>query len=158
MTEQIDITIAEYIEELWANTPSSASTDSQSVLELLAMTMFADKQVLAVEIKAFVNVVLRLQREHVITTDLTEADIIKWYETRKDDLAYVIQNHVFEAWIDDKVEALQDFPDKHLLLRAMDEIANADGEKHVSEAALEVLTTQKWADAMIRKYSRKEVA
>lgn len=155
MSDQIDMSISDYIEELWANTPSPASTDSQSVLELLAMTMFADKQVLAVEIQAFVKIVLRFQRDHVISTELTEADIIHWYEARKKDLASVVQEHQFESWINQKIEALQDFPDKHLLLRAMDEIAVSDGDKHVSEEALEVLTTQKWAEALIQKYSRK---
>ncbi len=158
MSEYVDMNITEFVEELWANTPSPATTDTQSVLELLAMTMFADKQVLAVEIQAFVRIVTRFQRDNVISTDLTEADIIKWYEARKQDLASVVSNHVFENWINAKVEALEDFPDKHLLLRAMDEIACADGEKHVSEQALEVLTTQKWADALIQKYSRKRVA
>lgn len=158
MSEIVDMTISDFVEELWNNTPRSVSTDSQSVIELLAMTMFADKQVLAVEIQTFVDIVLRFQRDHVITTQLTEADIIKWYETRKDDLAYVVQNHVFEQWIDDKIKALEGFPDKHLLLRAMDEIAQADGEKHVSEQAFEILTTQKWAEALIQKYSRKQVA
>ncbi len=157
MSEAFDISITEYIEELLANTPGPTSTDSQSVLELLAMTMFADKQVLAVEIQAFVRVVLRFQRDHVICTELTEAEIIRWYEERKEDLAKVVENHVFESWIDSKIEALRDFPDKHLLLRGMDEIAHADGEKHVSEQALEVLTTQKWAESLIQKYSRNRV-
>ena len=37
-------------------------------------------------------------------------------------------------------------------------VAYADGEKHVSEKALEILTTQKWAEALIKKYSRNRVA
>ena len=131
---------------------------TQSVLELLAVTMFADKKVLASEIQAFVANVQWLQNDYVLKTSLSEGEIIKWYEANKDAMRALIQPGNFEAWMDIKVEELKDFPDKHLLLRAMDEIAHADGEKHISEKALEVLTAKKWAEALLKKYNRKWVA
>ena len=131
---------------------------TQSVLELLAVTMFADKKVLASEIQAFVANVQWLQNDHVLKTSLSEGEIIKWYEANKGAMRALIQPGNFEAWMDLKVEELKDFPDKHLLLRAMDEIAHADGEKHISEKALEVLTAKKWAEALLKKYNRKWVA
>ena len=131
---------------------------TQSVLELLAVTMFADKKVLASEIQAFVANVQWLQNDYVLKTSLSEGEIIKWYEANKDAMRALIQPGNFEAWMDIKVEELKDFPDKHLLLRAMDKIAHADGEKHISEKALEVLTAKKWAEALLKKYNRKWVA
>ncbi len=147
--------ITEIISELMAKTHKPIEADTKYVLELLALTMFADKQVLAAEIQTFVDIVLRFQRENILTTKLTEADIILWYEEQKADLANVIQHGVFESWIEERLQNLRDFPDKHLLLRAIDEIANADGEKHISEKALEVLTAKKWAESLLSLYSGK---
>ncbi len=158
MSDMTPKDISAIVEELLAKTRQTTTTDMQSVLELLAMTMFADKQVLAVEIQAFVDIILRFQYENVLKTDLSEADIIAWYEDHKANLVQIVQHGAFEPWIENKIETLKDFPDKHLLLRAMNEIASADGEVHVSEKALEVLTAKKWADTLLQKYDRKWVA
>jgi len=142
---------------------TSASVDnldaeSQSALELMAMAMFADKRVLASEIQAFVVSVKSLQDQLVLKTRLSEAEIIVWYETHKSVLSDVIVKHQFESWMEQQIAALMNFPDKHLLLRAMDDIARSDGEKHISETALETLTAQKWAAVLLEKYPRKWVA
>lgn len=158
MNEDYETDIELIVDELVDGVATPAATDPQSVLELLAMTMFADKQVLASEIKAFVKVVLRFQEQNILSTEFTEATAIKWYEVNKGKLSHIVANHEFENWMDEKISSLEDFPDKHQLLLAMDEIAIADGEKHISEQALEVLTTNKWADALIEKYSRPRAA
>lgn len=147
--------IKSVVEELSSTTHNPIIPDSEYVLELLALTMFADKQVLAAEIQAFTDIVIRFQRENVLSTDLSEGDIIKWYETHKDALSSVVQHDVFESWIEERLEKLRDFPDKHLLLRAIDEIAQSDGEKHVSEKALEVIAAKKWAESLLKLYTRK---
>lgn len=136
----------------------SVPTDVQSVLEILAMTMFADKQVLATEIQCFVEVVLRFQDQNSLSSEMSEADVIQWYEDHKAALASTLDNQTFESWMDEKIESLKDFSDLHQLLRAMDEIAMADGERHISEKALEVLTSEKLADALFKKYNEKHAA
>ena len=47
--------------------------DLENILGLLAMTIFADKKILAAEIKAFTRAVRYLQNEQVITTAMSEA-------------------------------------------------------------------------------------
>lgn len=148
--------VDEVVEALMARYETSSKTiEVQCVLEVLAMTMFADKQVLAAEIQCFVDVVLRLQKKNSLRSEMSEAEVITWYEDNKVNLASVLENQSFESWMDEKIESLKNFPDLHQLLLAMDEIAMADGERHVSEKAFEVLTSEKLADALFKKYNQK---
>lgn len=151
-----DNSITHVVQELIDRTHRPVSADSECVLELLALTMFADKQVLASEIQTFVAIVLRFQDENILTSQMSETEVIHWYEIHKGDLSKVVQHGIFETWIEERIHKLRDFPDKHLLLRGIDEIALADGEKHVSEKALEVLTAKKWADALLKLYSQNK--
>lgn len=146
--------IESVVDDLMDQKRKPVAADVDCVLELLAITMFADKQVLASEIQAFVEIVLRLQRDNTLSTNMSEAKIILWYELHKEELTRVMQHDVFESWIEERIHKLRDFPDKHLLLRAIDEIAIADGEKHISEKALHVLTARKWADALLELYAQ----
>lgn len=155
--EMVHLEIEAIVSDLMTKAHKKEQTDSQNVLELLAITMFADKQVLAAEIQAFTDIILRFQRENILATELSEAEIINWYEDHKEDLKQVVNHNAFEPWISEKIRALRDFPDKHLLLRGIDEIAEADGEKHVSEKALEVITAKKWAESLLEIYSQKAV-
>jgi len=127
-------------------------TDTQNVLELLAMTMFADKRVLSEEIKVFVASVQTFQTENILPSTLSEAEIIHWYEDHKTRLIDIAKHSAFEDWINQKIDDLAAFPDKHRLLQAMDDIARADGNVHFSEQALVILATRKWADMLVAFY------
>lgn len=118
-----------------------SSTD-QSILELLAMTILADKQIYAAEIKAFTHSVLKLQDEGVLSTKYSEARVILWYETHKDDLADQLSYSKFEDWINHKISNLSSLTDKLLVLDAIEFISKSDGEEHISEKALLILASR----------------
>jgi len=118
------------------------NSKDQSILELLAMTIFADKQIFAAEIRAFTKSVLLLQEQGVIETQMSEANVILWYETHKDELQSLLQTERFENWMDAKIIALQTLSNKVMVLEAIEYIAKSDEEEHISEKALRVLASR----------------
>ncbi len=115
-----------------------------SLLGLLAMTIFADKKVLSEEIKAFVGSVKYLQSMQVVVASVSEADIIMWYELNKDELKTKVTGKGFEIWLRDCLGNLSTVKNKPAILIAMGDIANADEEVHVSEVALVALVAKHW--------------
>lgn len=111
----------------------------QSVLELLAMTIFADKKVCSEEIMAFVETVQFLQVKNVLLTDLSEAKIILWYETYKSSLAEQLKTAEFEDWLRKTLAQVRQVADKQVILEGIEKIARADNELHISEKAFKVL-------------------
>jgi len=117
---------------------------SSSVLRLLAMTIFADKRVLSEEIKVFVETVLAFQKTGVIQGNFTEARLILWYETNKDEFSNILERHSFTEWFSTELSHLSDFEHKSELIEAVLKIARSDDDEHVSEQALAVLMAKKW--------------
>jgi len=118
------------------------STDS--VLSLLAMTVFADKNVFAVEIFGFVKAAQFLQAKNVIKPDMSEADLLIWYEDHKEELFTRVIKHDVEIWLSECLNELNHVENKAAILTAMTDIATADDELHISEVALHVLAANKW--------------
>ena len=117
---------------------------SNSLMGLLAMTMFADKKVLSQEIRAFVNSVKYLQCTGVLDDSMSEADIIMWYELNKDELKTKVTGKGFEVWLQNCLADLSPLTNKSAVLIAMGDIANSDDEIHVSEMALVALVAKRW--------------
>jgi len=111
----------------------------QAVLELLAMTIFADKKIYSEEIKAFSASVQDLQSKEVLSTDFCETKIILWYELYKRPLQEKLKTHNFEFWLEQTLERVNKSTHKPAILDAIDYIARADDEHHISEKAYKVL-------------------
>jgi len=122
----------------------SHTPQDHAIMSLLALTMFADKQVLAKEIKAFSNAVIRLSRSEVLHSGYTETRAILWYESHKGDLKDSLKPEVFQIRISELLDSLKGFTRKQDLLTEMIQIANSDQDEHVSEKALTVIIARQW--------------
>jgi len=121
------------------------TSETQTLLEVLAMAIFADKRVLAAEITAFSQAVQNLQAQNIINEALTETRVILWYETNKDRLKEILDNHEFEVWLQNIRGSLSDIQDPQPIIEAIKLIAEADEEYHVSENAYAILIQEKLA-------------
>lgn len=116
-----------------------------SILKLLALTVFADKRVFADEIDTFINSARNFEAFETSETDLSPAKLLAWFETHRGELKDRLENlSTFEIWVNNILDDLSDHPEKHAILNRMIKIAKADRELHVSEKALIVLTAQRW--------------
>lgn len=120
------------------------SQELNDLLSLLAATIFADKRVFAEEIETFMGVANRLVDARETETNLSEADLLGWFEANKDRVRASITAPEFETWLKQCLARLDHIDDKHVVLNIMTDIANADSEFHVSEKALIVLTSRYW--------------
>ncbi len=125
------------------NTISHTPQD-HAILSLLALTMFADKQVLATEIKAFSEAVIRMSETDILHPGYTETRAILWYENNKDDLKDHLDPQNFEDCIGELLTTLDGMQNKSELLKEMVAIANSDHDEHVSERALAVIAARRW--------------
>lgn len=121
----------------------SISPNDTAILEILAMTVFADKRVYAAEIVAFLKEVTTLQKAGVLETELSEAKALAWYEMNKDGLQARLKLHELEFWIEQVAPVLAEHPHRQAVQDAMVRIAQSDGEQHVSERALEFLVSRR---------------
>jgi len=120
------------------------SEEINDLLSLLALMIFADKRVLKDEINAFVRLADKLQVARDIEPRLSEAKLVLWYESHKEELEAALNSPNFDGWFYDRLDNLKDIPNKLSILSVLCDIASSDGEVHVSEKALIKLTAQRW--------------
>ena len=117
---------------------------NEYLLGLMAMTVFADKQVLSEEIKAFVRVGIYLKEAWLLPEEMDEPSLIKWYEANKIRLRSKLAGDRFAPWLNSCLSSLDPIPNKTPILVAMTDIAKADEDLHVSEIALVRLAARHW--------------
>lgn len=118
--------------------------DPYPLLSLLASAIFADKRTYASEVTMFVKSAKRLQAAGHLDPKLSEAAILMWYEVNKDAIRQKMVQPHFEAWFYQILDKLAYISEKRLILEVMCDIAEADGDVHVSETALIALAARRW--------------
>ncbi len=117
----------------------------RSIFELLAMTIFADKQIYASEIQAFTWFILELQANGVLVTEFSEAKIVLWYELNKERLQALNNHEDFETWLVGTLSLLSSVPEKEKIIEAIETISKSDNDEHISEKALKTLASRIWS-------------
>jgi len=120
------------------------SEEFNDVLCLLAITIFADKRVFAQEIEAFLKGSQSLESIYKMDEKVSEARLLMWFESNNSDIRQKILTPDFEPWFNRLLNRLNRIEDKQPILDIMNDIAWADKDYHVSEKALNVLTTGHW--------------
>ena len=120
------------------------SEEINDLLSLLALMIFADKQVLDGEVSAFVRLADKLQVARDIEPRLSEAKLTAWYGNNKNELENVLESQDFADWLYSRLDRLNPLQDKLSILSVLCDIASSDGEVHVSERALIKLVAQRW--------------
>lgn len=119
-------------------------TDLDTLLTLISTMIFADQRVYASEVMAFVKLTNELVAARGIDPDLSEAQLLTWYEYNKADIRARLVAPDFALWFHDLIVRLKDVADKPAILEVMNEISAADGEVHVNETALIQLVARGW--------------
>jgi len=114
------------------------------LLSLLMAVIVADKRVFAEEIQAFLSEATKLQATLELKPKWSEAQLLMWYEMNKDDVKAQALGPYLKTWLYERVDRLADIENKPAILEAMRQIAVSDGNMHVSERALIVLTARQW--------------
>jgi tellurite resistance protein len=120
------------------------TNDLKDILSLIAATVFADKRVFASEIDVFIQATSKLKIVRRLDPKISEAKLLVWYETNKDEIRLKLGTPYFKDWFYEILERLKDVPDKELILEVMRKISHADGNIHVSERALIALSERYW--------------
>ena len=120
------------------------SEEINDLLSLLALMIFADKQVLDGEVSAFVRLADKLQVARDIEPRLSEAKLTALFGNNKDELENALEHQDFEGWLYSRLDRLNPLQDKLSILSVLCDIASSDGEVHVSERALIKLVAQRW--------------
>lgn len=120
---------------------------THDILTLFALVIFADKRVFAREVEAFVDICVNTLSRNKHLHDMDEAEVLLWYENNRAKMKQYIDAPDFEDRFTALLDRLHPTPGKSEVLAAMNYIAAADGEVHVSETALIVLARRHWSTA-----------
>ena len=115
-----------------------------SVLNLIAATILADKRVFASEVEVFIREASRLELVKRLDPKMSEAKLLSWYELYKDAIEANLKTPYFKDWYYSLLEQISALPDKEHMLDVMRHISAADNEIHVSERALVALAERYW--------------
>lgn len=118
-----------------------------SVLNLIAATILADKRVFASEVEVFIQQASRLEIVQRLDPKISEAKLLAWYELYKEAIESNLRTPYFKDWYYGLLEQISSLQDKEKLLDVMRNISAADGEVHVSERALIILAERYWGIA-----------
>ena len=114
------------------------------ILSLIAATVFADKRIFASEIDEFIKSTNKLNIIRHFEPKMSEARLLAWFEMNKDDIRGKLATPYFKDWFYDVLERLKDVPEKESIIEVMHKVSKADGDIHVSERALIVLSENYW--------------
>lgn len=120
------------------------SSHADDILTVLALTVFADKQVKQAEIDSFVQAANRLQLLRDIEPRMSEARLLAWFHNNKVKIISKMNSTDFELWYKSCLDRIQNVKDKNALLSIMGQISIADAEVHVNETALIIITARHW--------------
>lgn len=115
-----------------------------SVLNLIAATILADKRIYASEVETFLRETNTLGLIRELDPNITEMQLLQWYEFNKDAIESNLSTPYFKDWLYSILEQLSSVEHKETILSVMKKIAKADNEVHVSEQALITLTERYW--------------
>ena len=122
-------------------------TELSNILNLIAVTILADKRIYASEIETFIKATSQLDAVKSLEPKISEARLLSWYELNKADIQEKIATPYFKDWFYKLLDQLAHIPEKKPILDVMKSIAEADGEVHVSERALMTLAERYWRAA-----------
>lgn len=114
------------------------NNEVNGVLTLIALSIFADKRVLASEITSFIKSAGVINKKVKSETPITEAKLLAWFENNRIFLRdkTLLGPVGFEHWFKTILTDVSDFEDKSFIMDMIEKIAQADGEVHISEKAL----------------------
>ena len=115
-----------------------------SVLNLIAATILADKRVYASEVEVFIKQSSRLKLIRRLDPKISEAKLLSWYELNKDSINDRLSTPYFKDWFYATLDQIAELPDKQTILEVMRKISAADDDVHVSERALITLAERYW--------------
>ena len=115
-----------------------------SVLNLIAAAIMADKRVFASEVEVFVKEASQLEIVQRLDPVMSEAKLLEWYELYKDAIEANLKTPYFKDWYYSLLKQISALPDKEQMLEVMRKISAADDEIHVSERALVRLAERYW--------------
>ncbi len=112
-----------------------------AVLNVIALSIFADKRVLSEEISAFVESADLLQSKLHSDILISETKLLLWFELNRTELQSKMQlgSSAFQHWFEDLLLELPAMSNKRFITDIVGRISNADGELHISEKALGVM-------------------
>ena len=113
----------------------------EAVLNLISLSIFADKRVLSEEISAFVESADLIQSKLQSDIVISETKLLMWFELNRSELKSImgLGPAGFKHWFENLISELPVISDKRFLMDIIERISNADGELHISEKALEVM-------------------
>ena len=121
--------------------------DTHKVLSLFAAMVAADKRVYAVEIEMFMQVTIEFFEKTNIATPPSQARLLMWFDLNREIIQSKLTQRNFESWFEDLLSHVSDVYPAESINQALDQIACADGELHISEKALMVLLEKYWQRA-----------
>ena len=118
-----------------------------SVLNLIAATILADKRVYAAEVEAFIKETSKLDLVRQLEPNISEAKLLAWYDMNKAAVEANLKGPYFKNWLYSLLDQISELNGKDEILEVMNKIARADDNVHVSERALIRLAKRYWDKA-----------
>lgn len=115
-----------------------------AVLNLLTLTILADKVVRQAEIKSFVETSLALGKKIKFEEEISGARLLTWFDSNHNRIWNRMNGNDFQKWFLACLDTLRDIEGKEHILNSMTKIAHSDDEIHVGEVALINITARHW--------------
>lgn len=109
------------------------SEEWHNVMTLLTLVILADKRVYKEEVDTFVDSVKTLNETISPEIFMTKGMAFDWFKSNRNQVANLLVGPKVEQNIRELISNTKKVPGKSAIIRAMQEIANADSDYHKSE-------------------------
>jgi uncharacterized tellurite resistance protein B-like protein len=116
----------------------------ENILNIIALSILADKKVHRVELDSFKSVAQNIPGLQNMTPRLSGVWLEGWYNNNKIRLIQEMQSRSFSSWLCNGLDAVTDTEDQSAILKAMEAISISDFDYHPNEENLIKYTAQHW--------------
>ncbi len=110
-------------------------------MTLLAVMVIADRKIISTEITAWVKSVISACRQSDQLSVPSEARLYEWFDAEWLPLRETMTNRDLDTWLTPLIDRVLKVCSHATLMGLLEDIAQSDGETHISEKALTVLVS-----------------
>jgi len=122
-----------------------SSAAIQNILNIIALSILADKKVRRAEIDGFASAAKNVPSlQNATSPRLSDVWLEGWYNANKIKLIQTMQSQSFSNWFRKSLDQVTDIDDQSAILKAMEFVAISDYDFHDDERNLIKYTAQHW--------------
>ena len=128
----------------WGKGKDVVSSELQSYLSIISLSIFADGYVRASEVESFMSAAHKLSAFKDKSFAMSDIQLLAWFNKNKIKIMTLTNSDNYQDWLYEHLAVITDKDDQRAILSIMKEISVSDQDYHLREKALISFIARYW--------------